>query len=228
MSIFSDTKLNVIIGAYGSGKSEISVNLALNIKKELPDQKVLLSDMDIVNPFYRSADAKKLLEDNGVKVIIPSYAGSNVDAPVLAGEMYIVFDDDSYKGIYDIGGEDMGATVLGSLHSRLMGIDHRLYMVVNTLRPFTETPEQIAEMANELAAAANMKINGFINNTNLLEESSLESVYEGEEILAKTSEITGIPLVATAIMEELLPGLDKTHINSSEIIKLQKTIFYNY
>ena len=119
-------RLKIIIGAYGSGKSEISVNMALAMRKSFPDDKVLLADLDIVNPFYRSADASKVLEENKIRLISPMYANSNVDAPVLSGEVYVIFDDESYRGVFDIGGEDMGATILGSMKTRLdkSGRDH--------------------------------------------------------------------------------------------------------
>ena len=126
-----DSRLTIIIGAYGSGKSEISVNLALSMRRNDPDIKLLLADMDIVNPYYRSADAASILAERDIRLISPSYAGTNVDAPVLGGEMYVVFDDTSYKGVFDIGGEDMGAVILGSLKKRLAGIDYKLLMAVN-------------------------------------------------------------------------------------------------
>lgn len=225
-TLFDEKRLNIIIGAYGSGKSEVSVNCARLLKESNPSSKVLLADMDIVNPFYRSADAAKKLQDMDIRVVFPSYAGSNVDAPVLSGEMYVIFDDESYSGVFDIGGEDMGANVLGSLKSRLDNIDAGLYMVVNTLRPFTSDAMGIAEMTMELQEAARMKITGYINNTNLLGETVPEHILEGENIILEASKLTGIPLLATTVME----GVDVSGINlaSPEIIRLQKAIEYNY
>ena len=146
-------RLKIIIGAYGSGKSEISVNLALNMRKNSPEDKVLLADLDIVNPFYRSADASKILEENNIRLISPMYANSNVDAPVLSGEVYVIFDDESYSGVFDIGGEDMGATILGSMKTRLDNTDADLLMAINTRRPFTSTADEIIIMASELQGA---------------------------------------------------------------------------
>ena len=226
--IFTDTKLNVIIGAYGSGKSEIAVNAAIFMRENMPDRKILLADMDIVNPFYRSADAADVLAEHDVRTVLPSYAGSNVDAPVLSGEMYAIFDDERYSGVYDIGGEDMGATILGSLHSRLMGIDHKLIMVVNTLRPFTSTAEEIAVMTVELSGAANLKVDGYINNTNLLEETAGDMVLAGEDMILKASELTGVPLLATAAMEEVWDSIDESKIKAPDKLKLRRIIHYNY
>ena len=226
MSIFDDKRLNIIIGAYGSGKSEISVNAARIMKESKPENKVLIADMDIVNPFYRSADAAKKLEDLDIRVVLPSYAGSNVDAPVLSGEMYVIFDDESYSGVFDIGGEDMGANVLGSLKSRLEGVDAGLYMAVNTLRPFTSDAVGIAQMVHELQEAARMKITGFINNTNLLEETTPEQILEGEGIILEASKLTGIPLLATTVMENV--DISSINLECKEIITLKRTIEYNY
>ena len=183
-----DNRLKIIIGAYGSGKSEISVNLALKMRKENPSDKVLLADLDIVNPFYRSSDANKVLEENDIRLISPMYANSNVDAPVLSGEVYVIFDDDSYRGVFDIGGEDMGATILGSMKTRLDNTDAELIMAVNTRRPFTSTADEIIIMASELQEASKMKITGFINNTNILEQTTPSDILEGEKLLLEVSQ----------------------------------------
>ncbi len=226
--LFTDKRLNIIVGAYGSGKSEVSVNCARIMKEEKKEGKILIADLDIVNPFYRSADAAKNLETSGIRVICPSYANSNVDAPVLTGEMYVIFDDPEYSGVFDIGGEDMGANVLGSLKTRLDGIDCNLLMVVNTLRPFTSDVQGIAQMASELQEASRMKISGYINNTNLLEETTFEDVKEGEKIIAEAARLTGIPLLATTIMEGVATEEELNSLESPEVIKLERSIRYNY
>ena len=223
---YLDHRLTIIIGAYGSGKSEIAVNMSLAQRKALPDRKLLIADLDIVNPFYRSSDCASVLEEAGIRLVTPMYAGSNVDAPVLPPDMYVIFDDESYQGIFDIGGEDMGALVLGSIRKRIENTDAVIYMAVNALRPFTSDAEQIAIMTNELAAAAGFKIDGYINNTNLLEETTAEMVAEGEKKILYASAITGIPLVANCVMEgiDIPDGMLKTE----ELFRMNRKIFYAY
>ena len=221
-------RLKIVIGAYGSGKSEISVNLALDMKKKDPEGKVLLADLDIVNPFYRSADASKVLEENGIRLISPMYAGSNVDAPVLSGEVYVIFDDESYSGVFDIGGEDMGATILGSMKSRLDNTDAELLMAVNTRRPFTSTADEIIIMASELTEASKMKITGFINNTNVLEDTVPQDILEGEKILKEVERKTGIPLVMTTVMEGLMSDEQMGQLQTPQVMKMRRTIKYAY
>lgn len=223
---YLDHRLTIIIGAYGSGKSEIAVNMSLAQRKALPDKKLLIADLDIVNPFYRSSDCGAVLEEAGVRLITPLYAGSNVDAPVLTPEMYVIFDDESYQGIFDIGGEDMGAIVLGSIKKRIENTDTAIYMAVNTLRPFTSDPEQIAIMTNELTAAAGFKIDGYLNNTNLLEETTADILAEGEKKILEASKITGIPLVANCVMDnvDVPDGL----LKSGELFRMERKIHYAY
>ena len=223
-----DSRLKIIIGAYGSGKSEVSVNLALNMRRENPDQKVLLADLDIVNPFYRSSDAAKELEKNDIRLISPMYANSNVDAPVLSGEVYVIFDDDSYMGVFDIGGEDMGATILGSMKSRLDQTDAELLMAVNTRRPFTSTADEIIVMASELQEASKLKIKGFINNTNILEQTIYEDILEGEKILKEVSERTGIPVVLTTFMEGVVQDDQISNLGTPAVMKMRRNINYAY
>ena len=223
-----DKRLKIVIGAYGSGKSEISVNLALSMKRENPSAKVLMADLDIVNPFYRSADASRLLEENDIRLISPMYANSNIDAPVLSGEVNVIFDDDSYCGVYDIGGEDMGATILGSMKTKLENIDADLLMAVNVRRPFTSTVDEIIIMASELQAAAKMKITGFINNSNLLGETTFEDLKKGEEILKEVSSRTGIPVVLTTVMDGGLTEGELLKLEASEVMIMDKTINYAY
>ncbi|MBQ1574964.1 MAG: hypothetical protein IIZ78_27875 [Clostridiales bacterium] len=223
---YLDHRLTIIIGAYGSGKSEIAVNMSLAQRKAMPDKKLLIADLDIVNPFYRSSDCGAVLEEAGIRLITPLYAGSNVDAPVLTPEMYVIFDDESYQGIFDIGGEDMGAIVLGSIKKRIENTDTAIYMAVNTLRPFTSDPEQIAIMTNELTSAAGFKIDGYLNNTNLLEETTAEMLEEGEKKILEASKLTGIPLIANCVMEGV--DIPEGKLNDHELFRMERKIHYAY
>ena len=221
---YEDHRLSIVIGAYGSGKSEIAVNMSLAQRRAFPDGKLLIADLDIINPFYRSSDCAPALEEAGIRVISPMYAGSNIDAPVLPADIFSIFDDETYTGVFDIGGEDMGATVLGSMRKRIENADSQILMAVNTLRPFTSDPKQIAEMTAILSEAAGFKIDGYLHNTNLLEETTPEVIEEGERIMEEASKLTGVPVVATCFME----GAKMPEITGHELFPMTRRIFYNY
>ena len=221
-------RLYIFVGAYGSGKSEVSVNFARMLKSVDPDQKVLIADLDIVNPFFRSADAAEILNKENIRLIAPNYANTNVDAPTVTGEMFAIFDDESYVGVFDIGGEDLGAKILASMHSRFKNIDYRMYMVVNTCRPFTADSTGILKMASELEASSRLKIHGFIDNSNLLEITSEESLIESYPILQEAVSISGIPLVFSTGLDENLPEKWKEFTEYGvPLLRMERLVLYN-
>ncbi len=222
-------RLYVFVGAYGSGKSEVSVHFAHKLKKENPDAKVMLADLDIVNPYYRSADAKEVLEKEGIRVIVPEYANTNVDVPALSGEVYSAFDMPDTLAVFDIGGEDLGARVLGAMLSRFQKIEYRVFMVVNAFRPFTSDAESIKLMASELSEAARLPISGLINNSNLLEETTEEELIEGEKVLLSAQELTGIPVVYQTGLDHVLPESWKEKTPSGiPVLRMDRNVLYKY
>ena len=120
----------------------------------------------------------------------------------------------------------MGAIVLGSIKKRIENTDTAIYMAVNTLRPFTSDPEQIAIMTNELSAAAGFKIDGYLNNTNLLEETSGEILAEGENKILEAGKLTGIPLIANCAMETV--DLSGVSLKNPDVFKMKRMIHYAY
>ena len=222
-------RLYVFVGAYGSGKSEVSVHFAHKLKTDDPQAKVMLADLDIGNPDYRSADAKDALEAEGIHVIVPEYANTNVDVPALSGEVYSAFDRDDTVAVFDIGGEDLGARVLGAMLSRFQKIEYRVYMVVNAFRPFTSDAESIRQMAAELSEAARLPISGLINNSNLLEETTEEELLEGEKVLLEASELTGIPLVYQTGLDHVLPENWKEKTPAGiPVLRMDRKVLYKY
>ena len=221
-------RLYIFVGAYGSGKSEVSVNFARMLKTMNPDRKVLIADLDIVNPFFRSADAADSLKKDGIRLISPNYANTNVDAPTVTGEIFSIFDDDSFIGVFDIGGEDLGAKILASMHSRFKNIDYRMYMVVNTNRPFTADAHGIMRMAYELEASSRLKIHGLVDNTNLLELTEQSALVASYPILQQASSQMGIPIVFSSGLSENLPDTWKEFTeNGIPLLRMERLVLYN-
>ncbi|MDD2533430.1 MAG: hypothetical protein PHC86_01860 [Eubacteriales bacterium] len=190
-------RITLFVGAYGSGKSEVSVNFAIWLAHHVkqPGQKVVLCDLDTINPYYRSADARAILTREGIELIAPIYANTNIEVPAVPAAIFSVFDNESILAVLDIGGEDLGARVVGSLRDRMAGQDIALNVVVNPYRPATDTPEGIQMTVDALAAAAGLQLHGIVDNANLLELDNQPHLIDTLPIVARASQLTGLPLL---------------------------------
>ncbi|NLM74543.1 MAG: hypothetical protein GX187_00400 [Clostridiaceae bacterium] len=196
-----DKRINIFCGHYGSGKSEISVNAAFLIKRE--HDNVLLADMDIVNPFFRSSDAKARLEEMGIGVIAPLYANTNVDVPVVGPEITVALKNKNRRLILDVGGDEEGARVLGRYLADIAKNEYDMFFVINRARPMTQNLEDVINYINEVEFASRLKITKLINNTHYLEETTADDIFYGFELAREVSEKTGIPIAASCVMKSL-------------------------
>ncbi len=192
--------LYIFIGHFGSGKTEVSVNFALDLKKQKPDAKVALVDMDIINPFFRSADAKDELEKAGIKVETMLYANSNVDAPALTGRMGYLIDDLTTDVILDIGGDDLGARACGYYAEHIFKRPHTIFFVMNPFRPFTSTPELTLKIFREVEEACRVKIDSIVDNTNMLQLTTVRDLEEGREAVSSFADSVGLPVGMHCVM----------------------------
>ena len=189
-------RINIFVGHYGSGKTEVSVNFAIKNKVDL------IADLDTVNPYFRTNDAREILEKENIRVVAPYYAGTNVDLPSLPPDVYAAFTGNK-TAVLDIGGDDDGAAVLGRFKDYITKENTEVYFVINVLRPETDTPEKIIEMIEMVEFSARLKVTCLINNTNLMEETNYSHVEKGEAIVKKVSEIKNIPFFGNTVKREL-------------------------
>lgn len=210
-------RITIFTGHFGSGKTEVSVNYAFQLARS--GKKTVIVDLDIVNPFFRTADAKKPLEEMGIKVIVPVYANTNVDVPSLPAQINSVFEDKSYHVVLDVGGDDLGAHILSRYNGEITREDYIHYFVVNTRRPMTRTTDEIERMVNDIQDSARLKVDSFVNNANLLGASSPEIIAEASGIIGSVSQKLNIPVGIISGMEEILkdytgdPGVDRLYLD---------------
>ncbi len=199
-------RITVISGHYGSGKTHIAVNLAIDLKRQHP--KCALADIDIVNPYFRSLDSKGYLESNGIRLICSEYANSNVDIPALPQDIYSVTDDGELYSILDVGGDERGALALGRL-SPLIAEENNFDMlyVVNFYRPLTADAEAAIEVMREIEAACKLKFTAIINNSNLGKETTAEDFLATLSKADRLSEATGLPVILNTVNENLHESL---------------------
>ena len=176
----------VIVGAYGSGKTEFALNLALQIADLGP---LALVDLDIVNPYFRSRDATELLEERGVEVVY-NREFRDADLPALSARTDAVLAG-ADTAILDVGGDD-GARVLGRYKPLLLQSRAQVWMVVNCFRPFTADPEGIIATARRIGEKAGLPITALVNNSNLGRETTAEHVRQGAAIVSEAAGQMGV------------------------------------
>ncbi|MBQ7713176.1 MAG: hypothetical protein IJT69_05100 [Clostridia bacterium] len=200
-------RVTLIVGHYGSGKTNIAVNLAVAARRE--HERVAIADLDIVNPYFRTKDSLDLLREKDVRLIVSEYANTNLDIPALPQDMYAVTDDRGLTCILDIGGDDRGALVLGRLRPAILEEnDYEMWLVINKYRPLTATPADAIEVLREIEAAANMRCTGIVNNSNLGRETTVADVLASIPYAEEVSALSGLPIVLTTAEETVAKELD--------------------
>lgn len=209
-------RITIIAGHYGSGKSEISVNLAL--QKHID----YIVDLDIINPYFRSRALNDMFEENGIKLVESTVKGMlNSDMPYVSGEGKIPFIRSDISAIYDLGGTENGAKVLVQFMDFVKNYDEIDFLcTVNIYRPETATATLIKKTIVLLEAQTQLKITGLINNTNLIDETVEQDIIDGENILLEVSKDLGIPIVYTIVEETQ----QTTHQFAGETLKLSRYV----
>lgn len=202
-----DKRVLILAGHYGSGKTNLAVNLAKSLKKN--GKRVSLCDLDIVNPYFRSKDSLDELAEAGIPLIFSEYANSNVDIPALPQQMYAVTDDRSSTFVLDIGGDDRGALALGRLTPAILEENnYEMLLVANFFRPLTGDLASLEEVMHEMETAAGIRFTGIVNNSNLGEETTAEDVLSSVAKAQAFADRIGIPLIMTSARRELQAELE--------------------
>lgn len=194
-------RILVIVGHYGSGKTNLSVNLALHMKSM--GKPVVLVDLDIVNPYFRSADFAGLMQQHGIELVSPAYARTNLDIPALTGRLDAEIETDKTL-IIDVGGDDAGAAALGrySAAIRDAGGCDMLY-VVNGYRYLTRTAEDAAEILGEIQRVSRLSVTGVVNNSNLSDATTPQDIAATDRFARETAKTYGVPMLFTAVDERI-------------------------
>lgn len=214
-------RVTLLAGHYGSGKTNIAVNLAMKQKREGFD--VTVADLDIVNPYYRTKDSEEELKAAGIPLISSPFANSNVDLPALPQELYRIVDETDTHMVVDIGGDDRGAYALGRFAQKLKDEnDYEMILVINKYRPLTADEKDAVAIMKEIEEAGHLPFTAIVNNSNLGKETTAEDVLNSVPYAEKMAKDTGLPLLLTTVREDLLPELEGK-IDPLMGMKLQKS-----
>jgi hypothetical protein len=213
-------RINIFTGHFGSGKTEVAVNFAFKLKESY--DRVAIVDFDVVNPYFRTADARKELEEKGIWAIVPLYANTNVDVPALPPEINALFEKKEYSIVFDVGGDDIGARVLSRYNEQIIADDYEMFFVVNTRRPMTDTSDKIEGIVREIEQSSRLKVTKLINNTNILGETTSDQLLEGHRTIERAAKNIGVEMAFASGFRNVLQGLPEK--SGLELFEMEKYI----
>ena len=197
--------VKVLIGNYGSGKSELALNFAFQAAAR--GDRTELIDLDMVNTYFRLTERGKMVEQKEIRLVSPNYACSGIETLSLPAEVASAFVLEWDTVVFDVGGDDVGATALGRYHQDFIDLEPgalEVLNVVNIRRPLSGTVEKLIRLQEGMQTHSRLQITGMINNTNLATETSVEELRDGYEMLREVSDRTGIPVAYTTGKKDLL------------------------
>lgn len=203
--ILDDKRIRIIVGHYGSGKTEFSINYAVKLRQMR--KKVALVDLDVVNLYFRSREKAEELTNLGIRVIGSSLKGSGVDIPAISAEIYSPIQDESYDTVLDVGGDPAGARTLGMYSQYFVEGKYDMFFVLNANRPETQTVEKSMEYLRKIEDTARVKVTGIVNNTHMLKSTTYEDVLKGQTLAERLSEKLDIPIKYVVALENVARDL---------------------
>ena len=201
--LLSAPLVKVLVGDFGSGKTELALNFSLYLREH--DHAVTIVDLDLVKPYFRTRESREMLEQLGVRVVAPPKRYAHADLPVLPEGLTRVLHAPPEPVIIDVGGSD-AAIVLAQLQPYLADSGYQAWLVLNACRPFTSTAAGVRAMVQEIQGAAQIRITGLINNTNLGRDTTEDEVARGRRIAVQVQQETGLPLLLTVVPHWLAPA----------------------
>jgi len=208
-----DKRIRIIVGHYGSGKSEIAMNYATKLRKET-NEKIALSDLDVVNVYFRTREQKDFLESINIHTIYSSIDAPALDLPAVSAEVMTPINDKSYNYIMDIGGDKVGARVIARFKNMIKEDEYDMFFVINANREQTQTVENIITHIDEIQKTSGLKITGLISNTHMIRFTTIEDIIKGYKLTKEVSDISNMPIKYITCIENLLDEIP-SEINES-------------
>lgn len=188
-------RITIITGHYGSGKTNLALNLALDL--QAAGRAVTVVDLDIVNPYFRSSDYLELLHSRGIETAFSPLANSTLDVPALSALVDAAIARQERQLIIDVGGDDAGATALGRYAAAIGAQPYTMLYVVNRSRYLTRQPEEALEILQQVQQASRLQMTHIVNNTHLGAETTAQTILEGLPYAEAVSRAAGLPLLCS-------------------------------
>lgn len=202
----NDKRVRLFTGHYGSGKSEVSINYVTKLR-EYVDGEVAIADLDVVNVYFRSREKKDLMKKLGITLIDSSVKTTTLDIPAVSAEVMRPLHDNKINYVMDVGGDNVGARVVGRFAEHFQENDYDMFCVVNANREKTQTTQEVLGYIDAIEASSKLKVTGLINNTHLLRETTIEDILRGQEIVKEVAKIKNLPIKYVCCLEKLVESI---------------------
>jgi MinD-like ATPase involved in chromosome partitioning or flagellar assembly len=223
INYLADKKIIIICGHYGAGKTNIAVNLAVKLKEQA-GLVYTLADLDMVNPYFRSADNTEDLRAHGIDFIIPEFANTNFEGSTVPREIHSIFDSKDRRGIIDVGGDGNGAVILGVLADKIKRENYELIYVINKYRQLTGDAAAAVKLAGAIEHKSKLKITSVINNSNIGAMTTSKEAPGSAEYAQNTADLLNVPLIGTSSMIDI-DFSEETVYNIFKIKNYTKKLF---
>jgi hypothetical protein len=202
----------IIVGNYGSGKTEVAINLAIH--QHCRGTRVRIADLDLVNPYFRTREARSTLKAMGIEIVLPPERLMQADLPIVMPQVAGLLRAPGELSIIDVGGDDAGATVLASLGDVFDELDRpvQVFQVVNPSRPNTDSVEGCLKMRSAIEMRAHMTVDKWVGNAHMLDETTVEHLYHGDAFMASLEAADGLAVEFITAPQHLVPKLDPERI----------------
>lgn len=204
--ITDDKRIRIIIGHYGSGKSEFAINYVTKLRGLLTN-KIALADLDVVNVYFRTREKKDFLKSLDILAIDSSINAPNLDLPAVSAQVVTPMTDKSYDYVIDVGGDDVGARVIGRFSHQIESNDYDMFCVINANREQTQTVDQVVKHIEAIEKSSKLKVTGLINNTHLIRATTVDDILRGYNLALEVSKQCDIPIKYTTCLDSLVNEL---------------------
>jgi hypothetical protein len=193
----------LLVGDYGSGKTEVAVNLSLGLVDQSRNKKLAIADLDLINPYFRCREVREPLERQGIRVVMPGDGHQFADLPILLPEVKGLLQDEETLAVLDVGGDEVGSRVLAGLAPYVPVESTAFWFVLNGNRPFNDTVEGCLKTLRRIEGASGLRVTGVVSNTHLMDETTAQMVVDGQGLAEEVAAARGVPVVLIAAMESV-------------------------
>lgn len=225
--MIQDKQITIFIGNMGSGKSEIAVNFTLELMQQ-SKRPVKLMDLDVIKPYIRIRDIAESLNRLGIELLLPDEKIRHADMPIIPAKMMQYLYDEHYDMVIDVGGEDRGSITIAQFKEQFADMKVKTYVVINAMRPYSDTPEHITASIQDLSRLSKLKIDGIVANSHIRFSSTWTEVVKGIQSIASASKLLGIPIFKVAVWDKLLETEVPEDLASYDILPLKLHLMFHW